>query len=158
MRTLVFVLFVFATEPAMGQATTQSKPKPAPVKQEAAKKDPPTLGFNRIKDVSPIADEDAYMEELRMKKQLPDNPLVNDKRALHEAALMNEFMEGFKNSKECNGITFYLKTDKKPDFVVQITVMGHDDPKLSEQTWTWILGWPGDPGSTDGKAHGMGGM
>jgi hypothetical protein len=71
---------------------------------------------------------------------------------------MNEFMEGFKNSRECHGITFYLKTDKRPDFTIQISVMGHDDPKLNEQTWTWILSWPGDPGSADGKAHGMGGM
>jgi preprotein translocase subunit SecG len=38
---------------ATGQAANQSKSKPAPAKQEAAKKDPPTLGFNRIKDVSP---------------------------------------------------------------------------------------------------------
>ena len=102
------------TRPAANQATGQSKPKPTPAKQDAAKKDPPTLGFNHIKDVSPIADEDAFMEELRMKKELPDNPLIYEKRAMHEAALMNEFMEGFKDSKECNGITFYLKTDKKP--------------------------------------------
>src|SRR5438876_855832 len=136
MRTLVLVLFVFATEPAMGQATAQSKPKPAPAKQEAAKKDPPTLGFNHIKDIPPIIDSDALVEEGRLEKELPNNPLVHDKRATHETILMNEFMEGFKNSKECNGITFYLKTDKKPDFTVQISVMGHDDSKLSEQTWT----------------------
>ena len=158
MRTLVLVLFVFATEPAMGRATAQSKPKPAPAKQEAAKKDPPTIGFNHIKDVSPIADEDAFMEELRMKKELPDNPLVYEKRAMHEAALMNEFMEGFKDSKECNGITFYLKTDKKPDFTVQISVMGHDDTKLGEESWTWILGYPADPSPADKPSHGMGGM
>ncbi len=71
---------------------------------------------------------------------------------------MNEFMEGFKNSKECSGITFYLKSDKKPDFTVQITVMGHDDPKLTGQTWTWILGYPRDPGPADKSGHGMGGM
>ncbi len=145
---------------ATGQAANQSKskPTPAPAKQETAKKDPPTLGFTRIKDVSPIADEDAYMEELRMKKELPDNPLVYDKRAMHEAALMNEFMEGFKNSKECNGITFYLKTDKKPDFAVHIMVSGHDDKKVGEQSWTWMLGYLNDPSPADSKSHGMGGM
>jgi hypothetical protein len=127
-------------------------------KQESAKKDLPTLGFTRIKDVSPVTDEDAYMEELRMKKQLPDNPLVYDKRAMHEAVLMNEFMEGFKNSKECNGITFYLKTDKKPDFAVQIMVSGHDDKKPDEQTWTWMLGYLTDPSPADSKSHGVGGM
>jgi hypothetical protein len=101
--------------------TFQSKPKPAPAKQEAAKK-PPTLGFNHIKGVPPILDSDALAEEERLEKELPGNQFIHDTRAMHEAALMNEFLEGFKNSKECNGITFYLKTGKKPDFTVQITV------------------------------------
>lgn len=144
--------------PSTGQATTQSKPKPAPAKQETAKKDPPTLGFNHLKDVPPIIDSDAMSEGQKLEKELPKNEFVHTKEALHETVLMNEFMEGFKNSKECNGITFYLKTDKKSDFTVQISVMGHDDPKVSEQTWTWVLGWPGDPGTTDSKSHGFGGM
>jgi hypothetical protein len=143
---------------AYGQVAQKSKTAPAAAKQEVGKKDPPTLGFNHIKDVSPIADEDAFMEELRMKKELPDNPLVYDKRAMHEAALMNEFMEGFKNSKECNGITFYLKTDKKPDFAVHIMVSGHDDKKAGEQSWTWMLGHLTDPSPADKPGHGMGGM
>jgi hypothetical protein len=146
------------TRPATNQATVKSKPTPAAAKQEAVKKDPPTLGFNHIKDVSPLTDEDAYMEELKLEKQLPGNEFVHDKRAMHEAALMNEFMEGFKNSKECNGITFYLKTDKKPDFTVQIMVSGHDDPKASEQSWTWILSYLTDPSPDDKSGHGMGGM
>jgi hypothetical protein len=141
-----------------GQVDQGPKTPPAATKEEATKKDPPTLGFTRIKDVSPVTDEDAYMEELKMKKQLPDNPFVYDKRAMHEATLMNEFIEGFKNSKECNGITFYLKTDKKPDFVVQVMVSGHDDKKPSDQTWTWMLGYPADPSPADSKSHGVGGM
>jgi hypothetical protein len=141
---------------AYGQ--TAQKTAPAAAKQESAKKDPPTLGFNRIKDVSPVTDEDAFMDESRMKKELPNNPLIYDKRVMHEAGLMNEFMEGFKNSKECNGITFYLKTEKKPDFTVQIMVSGHDDKKTGEQTWTWILGYPADPSPADKASHGMGGM
>lgn len=155
---LTILLSTMQGQQSAGQTTAQSKPHPAPVKQEVAKKDPPTLGFNHIKDVPPIIDEDAMLEEHRLEKELPGNQLVHDKRAMHETVLMNEFMEGFKNSRECHGITFYLKTDKRPDFTIQISVMGHDDPKLSEQTWTWILSWPGDPGSADGKAHGMGGM
>ena len=122
------------------------------------KKAPPTLGFNRIKDVSPVMDSDALHEEWKLEKQLPGNQFVHDKRAMHEAALMNEFMEGFKDSKECNGITFYLKSDKKPDFTVQISVMGHDDTSVGEQTWTWILGYPGDPSPANNNAHGIGGM
>jgi hypothetical protein len=143
---------------AFSQSVQKPKQAPAAVKQQAAKQDPPTLGFNHIKDVSPIADEDAFMEELRMKKELPDNPLVYEKRALHETGLMDEFMEGFKNSKECNGITFYLKTDKKPDFTVQIMVSGHDDKKALEQSWTWILSYLTDPSPADKSSHGMGGM
>jgi hypothetical protein len=139
-------------------AQTSQKPVPTAAKDQAAKKEPPTLGFNHIKDVSPIVDEDAFMEELKMKKDLPDNPMVYDKRAMHEAALMNEFMEGFKDSKECNGITFYLKTDKKPDFAVQIMVSGHDDKPVKDQTWTWILSYLSDPSSADKSSHGMGGM
>src|ERR1700692_4152075 len=136
----------------------QTKPTPGAANQEAAQKNPPTLGFTHIKDVSPLTDEDAYMEELKLEKQLPGNEFVHDKRAIHEGALMNEFMEGFKNSKECNGITFYLKTDKKPDFAVHIMVSGHDDPKAGEQSWTWMLGYLTDPSPADSKSHGVGGM
>jgi hypothetical protein len=139
---------------------TSQKPKPAPaaVKPQAAKKEPPTLGFSRVKDVSPITDEDAYMEELKLENQLPGNQFVQGKRAMHEAGLMNEFMEGFKNSKECNGITFYLKTDTKPDFTVHIMVSGHDAPKAAERSWTWMLAYPADPSPVDKDGHGMGGM
>jgi hypothetical protein len=140
----------------MSQST--SKPKQTPTKQQTVKKDAPTLGFNNVKDVSPIIDEDAIHEEWKVEKKLPGNQYVHDKRAMHETILMHEFMEGFKDSKECNGITFYLKTDKKPDFTIQITVSGHDDPGLKEQTWTWILGHPRDPSPADSKAHGLGGM
>ena len=122
------------------------------------KKGPPTLGFNHIKDVSPVTDDDAIHEEWKLEKELPGNEFVHDKRAMHETILMGEFIEGFKNSKECNGITFYLKSEKKPDFTVQINVTGHDDPKLGGQTWTWILGYPADPSPTESKSHGVGGM
>jgi hypothetical protein len=76
---------------------------------------------------------------------------------MHEAALMNEFLEGFKNSKECNGITFYLKTGKKPDFTVQITAF-QNNRTVGEQAWTWILGYPGDQSPADKPGHGIGGM
>jgi hypothetical protein len=82
---------------------------------------------------------------------------VHDKRAMHEASLMNEFLEGFKDSKECNGITFYMKEDKHPAFTVQIGITGHDTHP-DDQTWTWILGWPGDPSPAKEETHGVGGM
>ena len=152
----VGVLFVASVYPQ--QPTNKPKPSSASGQKQSAQKDPPTLGFNRVKDVSPIIDSDALVEEGRLEKELPGNQFVHDRRAMHEATLMNEFMEGFKNSKECNGITFYLKTDKKPDFTVQISVMGHDDTKLGGQSWTWILGYPADPSPADKSGHGMGGM
>ena len=77
---------------------------------------------------------------------------------MHETILLQEFVEGFKNSEECKGITLYLKTDKKPEFAVQVGVSGHDEPKPSEQSWTRILSWPRDPSPADKASHGVGGM
>jgi hypothetical protein len=159
MRTvLTLVVALSLTVWSHSQTSQKSESAPAAVKPQAAKKEPPTLGFNHIKDVSPITDEDARMEELKLEKQLPGNQSVHDKRAMHEGALTNEFMEGFKNSKECSGITFYLKTDKKPAFIVRITVVGHDDPNATGQLWTWMLGYPADPSPADREGHGVGGM
>ncbi len=154
--TLVAVLSFAAS--VCAQTSQQTKPASAPTKQQTAKKDPPTLGFNHIKDVPPIIDSDAMTEGQTLEKKLPNNEFVHTKEALHETALMNDFIEGFKNSKECNGITFYLKTEKKPEFTVQITVFGHDDPNFGGQSWGWILDYPGDPGPADAKSHGIGGM
>jgi hypothetical protein len=151
----IFLFFVSAHSQKLNQ---KSNSAPTSTKQEPAKKEHPTLGFNHIKDVSPITDSDAMQEERKLEKELPGNQFVHDKPAMHETILMNEFVEGFKNSKECNGITFYLKTDKKPDFAVQINVMGHDDPKISEQSWTWILAYLADPSPAENKSHGMSGM
>jgi hypothetical protein len=138
------------------QATQEHKPASAPG-QKVVQKTAPTLGFNRMKDVSPIIDSDASVEEHEMENKLPGNKFVYDKRAMHEAALMNEFVEGFKDSKECNGITFYLKMDKKPEFIVQMHVIGHDNHP-DDQTWTWMLFWPDDPSPEKKEGHGMGGM
>jgi hypothetical protein len=113
-------------------------PAQQPHSKSSTRRLPPSLGFNRIKDVSPVVDTDALREESELKKKLPDNQFVGDKRAFHEAALMHEFLDGFRNSKECEGITFYLRNEKVPDFVVQITVNNHDTPD-SEQEWIWIL-------------------
>jgi hypothetical protein len=98
----------------------------------------PSLGFNKIKDVPPIIDTDALVEENELKKKLPDNQFVGDKRALHETSLMHDFLDGFREAKECKGITFYLKKDTVPDYAVQITVNFHDKPG-AEQEWIWML-------------------
>lgn len=51
---------------------------------------------------------------------------------------MQQFVEGFRASKECNGITLYLKESKPPQFTVQMTVNNHDRPGR-EQGWIWML-------------------
>ena len=63
---------------------------------------------------------------------------------------MHDFLEGFKDSKECSGITFYLSEKMTPpDFAVQITVNFHDKPD-TEQEWIWFL--------ADRKTKRLGGM
>jgi hypothetical protein len=93
---------VLLSTPSLSQQSSQEHK----TTHHAAQKTVPTLGFNHIKDVSPILDEDAYFEESKLEKQLPGNQFVYDKRAVHEGILMNNFLTGFKDSKECNGITF----------------------------------------------------
>lgn len=143
---------------ALAQPLPQHTSRPKSQQQSTrSKKAAPTLGFTRIKGVSPILDQDALAEEEEMQKRLPGNEFVKDKRAIHEAALLNEFVEGFQGSKQCNGITLYLKSDKKPDFAVQIGVLNHDDHP-DNQRWTWILSWPADPSPANKEGHDMGGM
>jgi hypothetical protein len=48
---------------------------------------------NKLNDVSPIIDSDALVEENELKKKLPDNQFVGDKRALHEGSLMHDLLE-----------------------------------------------------------------
>jgi len=141
-----------------GQTQTNRESTPAEAKQRTATKDSPTLGFMHIKDASPIMDLDCFNEETRLKRELQGNQFVHEKCGMHETALLNEFVEGIKDSKECNGITLYLITEKKPEFMVQVGVWGHDKPDSSEQTWTWILSWPGDPSPANKESHGTGGM
>ncbi len=118
----------------------------------------PTLGLGLRKDVSAVLDEDALAEETALEKKLPGNEFVKDKRAFHEAAMLNQFVEAFKNNKACHGIVLYLKdTSKKPDFRVSIGVSSHDKHP-DDQTWTWMLGYPGDPSPANSSSHGMGGL
>ena len=131
--------------------------RPALIEVSAEQMKSPTLGFNKTKDVRPVLDQDAFAEETEIKKRLPDNQFVYDKRAMHEAALLREFVDGFQDSKECAGITLYLKSDKKPEFTLILAVNGHDT-NPDDQSWTWILGWPGDPSPENKPSHGMGGM
>jgi hypothetical protein len=118
----------------------------------------PTLKFNIVKDVPGLIDEDALQQEEQMKKRLPGNEFVGTQRMMHEATLGTEFIDAFKDAKECNGITFFERNaEAKTDFTLQVGVSGHD--KHSEnQDWTWMLFYPSDPSPKDSMGHGMGGM
>jgi len=107
----------------------------------------PSLGFNHAKGVSGILDEDAYQEELAMAKRFPGNEFVYTGRAMREADLLRRFVEGFQDSKECSSISLYLKTDRKPEFILMIVVSGRDKTPI-DQTWTWAFS----------EARGMGGF
>jgi len=124
----------------------------------------PTLGFNHIKDVTPLMDLDAMAEEHRLEKELQKLPgdqsvqalqqqqqYLMDKFRQQQQHLMDKFIAGFENSQECLGITSYLKTDEKPEFTVKITV-GHD-VFTGADLWTWILNRPADASY---KAYGTG--
>lgn len=143
--TALFAALLLAIPPKVNKPAIQDK------------RPEPSLGFSKNKDISPVFDSDAYEEELQLEKKLPGNRFVYDKRAMHEAALMNDFIDGFKNSKECRGITFTLKSDKKPDFVVQVSVEGHDRHP-DDQSWIWLLGWLTEPKQQKSESHGMAGM
>ena len=106
-----------------------------------------SLGFNQGKGVSGILDEDAYQEELEMAKRSPGNESVYAGRAMREADLLRQFVEGFHDSKECSDISLYLKTDRKPEFTLTIVVSGRDKTPI-DQAWTWAFS----------EAHGMGGF
>ena len=106
-----------------------------------------SLGFNQGKGVSGILDEDAHQEELEMAKRSPGNESVHAGRAMREADLLRQFVEGFQDSKECSGISLYLRTDRKPEFTLTIVVSGRDKTP-TDQTWTWAFS----------EAHGLGGF
>src|SRR5262247_4118698 len=82
------------------RAQTLPKPKPqaaAPTPSNptaAASKGAPTLAFNNAKDIPPIIDTDAFVEEGKLKEKLPGNEFVETKRALHEGILQTQFLDG----------------------------------------------------------------
>jgi len=69
-------------------------------------------------------------------------------------SLMRNFLDAFRDSKECKGITFYTSEGQKPAFTVQLSVGG---VLSNNQTWGWWLRWPGDPSPAHSDGHGFGG-
>jgi hypothetical protein len=128
MKLLLGILFLAVL--AFGQ--TPGKP------QQQAKKGAPRLAFLQTKDNPPLVDTDLYDEQKYIETVGTDASSVKSKRAAHESALMHEFMEGFNQSKDCDGIVMMGQGDQKPDFGLQIMVDSHD-LQGQKPVWVWVL-------------------
>ena len=127
MKPLI-AIFVLA---ALACCQSPARPEPAPNRA-------PRLGFAETKDASPIVDTDLFDEQKYVEGAGADSSAVKAKRAAHEAALMREFMDGFNQAKECDGIVMMGTGDQKPDFSLQIMVDSHD-LHGQKPVWVWVL-------------------
>ena len=109
-----------------------------PAKPQTATQRAPRLGFAAKEDSTPIMDTDMFDEQKYIEEAGSDSSAVKAKRAAHEAALTREFMNGFRDAKECGRIVFLGHGDNKPDFALQIMVDSHDTPG-QKPVWTWVL-------------------
>jgi hypothetical protein len=126
----LFLGMLFLAVLAFGQAP--GKP------QQQAKKGAPRLGFLETKDNPPLVDTDLFDEQKYIETVGTDTTSVKSKRAAHETALMHEFMEGFSQAKDCDGIVMMSPGDQKPDFGLQIMVDSHD-LQGQKPVWVWVL-------------------
>ncbi|HYR87799.1 MAG TPA: hypothetical protein VE422_27200 [Terriglobia bacterium] len=115
---LLFLLPCLAALVASCQ-TSPSSPASTPREQTApstAEAQAPRLELKDIKPVAPV----------------PVAPVI-------DGDLPQEFLDIFKDSKDCSGITFYTR-DKKtpPDFRVRMTLSESDTPD-QEQEWLWTV-------------------
>jgi len=110
-----------------------SKPQAPPGPKHA-----PILGFAESKDATPILDTDLFAEQKYIEEVGADSSKVKAKRDAHEALLMREFMDGFNDAKECDGVILSGKGDNKPDFALQIRVDSHDTLE-QKPIWAWVL-------------------
>src|SRR5215468_11560732 len=98
MRFILLALFVAAI--VLVQAPNQPQQKQA---------QRPTLGFNETTDGSSITDTDVFDEQKYVEEGGGDSASVKTKRTTHETALMREFMDGFNDTKECDGVVLIGK-------------------------------------------------
>ena len=125
----------------LAQTLPPKKSATVPTEQRAGR---PTLGFNSRKDVYPVFEMDLYDRIRGLKNQGWGQ------------VLMQAFLEAFRESKECEGITFYTSEGQKPAFTVQLSVTAASSTD-HQQTWGWWLRWPGDPSPANRDDHGFGG-
>jgi len=142
MRYALLILFFavlaipqFPSNPQNSSGTPRSS---APAGAESRPKRAPILGFVESKSTTPIMDTDVFDEQKYLEEAGSDSSNAKVKRADHEAALTREFMDGFNQTKECDGVVLLGKGDNKPDFALQIIVDSHDTPG-QKPVWNWIL-------------------
>ncbi len=127
MKLTISVLFLAALAAAQLTGKPQSPGKRAP-----------RLSFVESKDAAGITDTDMFDWQKYVEAGQSDRATAQARRALHEAALTREFMDGFSQTKECDGIVFMGKGDQKPDFTLQIIVDSHDTPG-QRPVWVPVL-------------------
>lgn len=78
MKRIVVVVALSLTASVFAQTSQTPKSTAPALAKQAPRRNPPTLGFNRLKDVPPILDSDAYTEGQKLEKELPSNQFVHD--------------------------------------------------------------------------------
>lgn len=110
----------------------------APAKKQPVSNRAPRLGFVETKDAPGLVDTDQFDMQKYVEEGGSDSSTVKATRAAHESALTREFMDGFQNAKECDGIVLMGAGDNKPDFALQIMVDSHDTPN-QKPVWNWVM-------------------
>ncbi|HEY6249947.1 MAG TPA: hypothetical protein VI685_08295 [Candidatus Angelobacter sp.] len=105
---------------------------------DAQKGKHPRLGFRQSKGATEFVDTDVFDEQKYVEETGADSTSIKAKRAAHEAILMREFMDGFNQAKECDGIVMLGAGDNKPDFELQVIIDSHDTPG-QKTVWNWVL-------------------
>ena len=126
MKSSIAILFLAVL--ALAQAPARPKPSKAA----------PRLAFVVTKDAPALVDTDLYDEQQYVEQTGSDSTSIKTRRAEHETALMREFLDGFKQAKECDGIVMTGARDQKPDFGLNIMVDSHD-LQGHKPVWVWIL-------------------
>jgi hypothetical protein len=80
---------------------------------------------------TPVTPPTGYVLETRREPDPFD--VAAAQQQLQKASLMRDFLDSFRDSSDCNGITFLMGTNIKPDFVAGISVDGYGTE------WIWAV-------------------
>src|SRR5579864_1942435 len=78
----------------------------------------PRLGFTQTQEGA-LVDTDLFDEQKYIEESGSDSSGVKTKRSAHEIALTREFMDGFNQAKECDGIVLLGAGTQPSDFTVK---------------------------------------